>query len=680
MTWLVNILNCSRRWLYVAACGSFFFALIAVYSNHFHNDFHFDDGHTIQNNLYIRDLRNIPLFFTSTRTFSANPLNQSYRPLVTTTLALDYRLGHGLNPAVFHATSFAFFVIQCVAMLFLFRRLMDRARPHRWNRWLALFAVAWYGLHTANAETVNYIIARSDILSTLGVVLALLMFMSGGRGRRWLLYLIPMAAGVLAKEQGAMAAPLIVLYVALFEHELSVRQLLQPRQLGRVLRDTWPAFVTCAALIAIGSHLADTWVPGGTSRVAYLLTQPFVLLHYAFSFVLPANLSADTDWNPIANPFDDRVTAGLIFIACASWMAAAASRRRETRPVAFGILWFFMALLPTSSLVPLAEVTNDHRMFFPFVGVTLTAAWTLGLMLMRRETHVPAPRWIAPAVVTGCVVVLAAHGYGTRQRNAVWRTEESLWFDVTKKSPENGRGLMNYGLIQMEHGDLDSAEEYFDRALQYTPRYAYLHVNLGVLKSARGDREAAERHFRLAQQYAPDNPVSYFFYGRWLHKAGRYEEAAATVRRALDLSPGHVAARHLLLDITGEQGDWETVEALARETLRIEPDDQLAASWLGEARRRDQPGKRNAEPRDSRATAGSQMTAEQWLGMSLAQFRAGKYEDAKESSREALRLRPEYAEAYNNLCAAENATAQYSSAADACRRALSTQAGPRARP
>lgn len=613
MRWLVNTLNRSSRWVYVVACGSFFFGLIGVYSNHFHNDFHFDDGHTIQNNLYIRDLRNIPLFFASTRTFSANPLNQSYRPLVTTTLALDYRLGNGLNPAVFHATSFAFFMMQCAAMLFLFRRLMDRARPHRWNRWLALFAVAWYGLHTANAETVNYIIARSDILSTLGVVLALLMFTSGGRARRWLLYLLPMAAGVLAKEQGAMAAPLIFLYVALFERELPVRELLQPRQLGSLVRETWPAFLTCAALIAMGSHLADTWVPGGTSRLAYLLAQPFVLLHYAFSFVLPVNLSADTDWNPIANPFDDRVTAGVIFIACASWMAVAASRRRETRPVAFGILWFFIALLPTSSLVPLAEVTNDHRMFFPFVGVTLMAAWTLGLMLMQRETLVLAQRWMAPAVAAGCIVVLAAHACGTRQRNAVWHSEESLWFDVTKKSPENGRGLMNYGLIQMERGDLDSAEEYFDRALQYTPRYAYLHVNLGVLKSARGDREAAEHHFRLAQQYAPDDPVSYFFYGRWLYKAGRHEEAAAAVRRALDLSPGHAAARHLLLDIMGQQGDWETVEALARETLRIEPDDQPAASWLDEARRRAPSEKRNGERRDSRAAGSSHLAVEQWL-------------------------------------------------------------------
>ena len=49
--------------------GAFFLAvLLATYSNHFHNGFYFDDTHTIVNNQYIRDLGNIPLFFTDITT------------------------------------------------------------------------------------------------------------------------------------------------------------------------------------------------------------------------------------------------------------------------------------------------------------------------------------------------------------------------------------------------------------------------------------------------------------------------------------------------------------------------------------------------------------------------------------------------------------------------------------
>ncbi len=180
-----------------------------------------------------------------------------------------------------------------------------------------------------------------------------------------------------------------------------------------------------------------------------------------------------------------------------------------------------------------------------------------------------------------------------------------------------------------DKGRLDLAEQYFTRALQYTPRYAYLHVNLGVLKGAQGNAAEAERHFRDAQQHDPGNPVSYYYYARWLDSVGRTAEAIPLVKHALNLSPAHVEAKELLAAI--------------------------------ESRGSATPGPRTA------ATPG---TPEQWLELSLAQYRAARYQDCIDSSRQALKLRPDYAEAYNNICAASNAMGQYQAAAEACERAL----------
>ena len=240
------------------------------------------------------------------------------------------------------------------------------------------------------AETVNYIIARSEILSTLGVVVSLLMFTSKGVARRWGLYAIPAGLAVCAKEQGVIAAPLIMLYVALFERELTVGELFQPRNIARLVADTWPVLVACMAILVGGLRLATTFTPGGASRWAYLWTQPFVILHYVYTFVLPVNLSADTDWSPFANPFDDRVVIGLVFVGALLWLGVTAWRRRETRPIAFGIFWFLGALVPTSSIVPFAEVMNDHRVFFPFVGLTLAASWAIALAAFNRKDTVVA--------------------------------------------------------------------------------------------------------------------------------------------------------------------------------------------------------------------------------------------------------------------------------------------------
>src|SRR5882672_12369424 len=99
-------------------------AILAAYSNHFHNSFHFDDAHTIETNAAIRELRNVPLFFRDATTFSSLPSNQSYRPLVSTLLAIDYRLG-GLQPFWFHASIFALFVALTVLLAFVINRLLD---------------------------------------------------------------------------------------------------------------------------------------------------------------------------------------------------------------------------------------------------------------------------------------------------------------------------------------------------------------------------------------------------------------------------------------------------------------------------------------------------------------------------------------------------------------------------
>ena len=290
-------------------------------------------------------------------------------------------------------------------------------------------------------------------------MIALLLFIRGSAARRYHLYLVPAVLGVLSKEPAAMFAPLLFLYVGLFERELSLRELCRPRQFAAVLRVTAPAFLVCFGTVAFGMWLATTYSPGGASRWHYLLTQPWVMNHYELSVLFPVRLSADTQWPLVVSPLDVRVWLGGASIAAQLTLAWVTSRRRQTRPIAFGILWFFVALLPTSSVVPLSEPMNDHRMFFPFVGLILAVVWVGELSVTRL---VPRVRARYAGVAVALLLVMA---YGTWRRNIVWRTEESLWLDATTKSPDNGRGLMNYGVIQMNNGNYGVADQYLANAL-----------------------------------------------------------------------------------------------------------------------------------------------------------------------------------------------------------------------
>ena len=86
-------------------------AVCAAYANSLHNDFEFDDFHTITDNPAVRSLDNVPRFFTDATTFSVLPANRTYRPVVSASLALDYAMGHGYLPFWFHLSTLLWFLL-----------------------------------------------------------------------------------------------------------------------------------------------------------------------------------------------------------------------------------------------------------------------------------------------------------------------------------------------------------------------------------------------------------------------------------------------------------------------------------------------------------------------------------------------------------------------------------------
>lgn len=649
-------------------------AVLATYSNHFENGFHFDDWHTIVQNPYIRDLKHIPAFFTDTRTHTVHPPNQIYRPLVSTMLAIDYWAAGGLDTTWYHVDVFVFYVALLVAMWRMFVMVLRRARAGPHSEYVALFAVAWYGLHPVSAETVNYLYQRGDLYATLGVVTGVAMYAAGPAWRRWGLYLAPVLLGLFAKQSALMFAPLLLVYVLLFEAGLDPaygargtwRESAR-RSLPIAARASAPAFALCAAYYVFQRSMAPAWSGGAASALQYWMTQPVVLLHYFTSLFLPIGLTADTDRQLVTSALSPAFLGGAAFLIAVVYAAWRLSWRAETRPAAFGLAWFLLASVPTSVL-PLAEPENDHRMFFPFVGLILAVCWC-AFLLLQGATRRRAPSRGARAAFGGILLaLLVAFAYGAHARNEVWRSEETLWKDVTVKSPRNGRGLMNYGLQLMRRGDYHGALRYFDDALRYVPNYSYLHVNLGIANAGIGRDDVAEQHFRRALTATPGGAVPYFHYASHLKAKGRLAEAAALLQTALEMNRDHMDSRHLLMAIRQERGDVAGVKQLAEETLRLFPKDPKSAAYAAWAGAGGSDRVLAAEVK-----ARQQRSPEALLELSLAYALAGRHEDSIAAARQALELRPGYAAAYNNIAAAHQAMERWDDAIAAAEEALRFQ-------
>jgi tetratricopeptide (TPR) repeat protein len=649
-----------------ALCLGLTLVVLAAYANHFQNSFHFDDSHTIVENRFVRDLHNVPGFFTDATRFSVNPAGQVYRPIVSVSLAIDYRLGKGYVPFFFHLSTFLWFAVQLILMFFLFRRIMDQANPHPSNLWTAFLAAACYGLHPANAETVNYIIQRADLYSTLGVVASLLCFAAypGQRKRGW--YLLPAIAAYLSKAPALIYPLLLLSYVFLMEQEGTLGKWAENRtKWAAAIRAAVPALlVTAAAALLTWKMTPAVYQGGATSPWLYRATQPWVALHYFISFFLPTGLSADSDWTPVSGPFSGEALAGYLFVAALLAVAFRTSRRPETRPIAFGLLWFILALLPTS-LMALGDVTNDHRMFFPFVGLALAVFWSLRLLLFRKTERLTTnPVWLR-GVLAAAVVLLALEAVGTHIRNQVWRTEESLWQDVTIKSPKNARGMMNYGLSFLARREYAMALSYLERAESLDPTYGPVEANLGVALGGLDRNQEAEQHFRRAVELAPDLAEPYIFYGRWLIERNRLPESQALLEAAIRKNRLSFPARDLLGQVYSRQGNRQAATQLQYDTVKVTFGEDVARRYMAEL------AERQKQAQAAKFPPG--MKPEELVNLSAQFCNQGNYADCLGAAQKALDLRPGYAEAYNNMAAAYLSTGHWDEGIQAAKQAIQSK-------
>lgn len=644
-----------------------FGAVLAAYANSFGNAFHFDDFHTITDNSAVRRLGNVPRFFTDASTFSVLPANRTYRPFVSTSLALDYALGQGYAPFWFHLSTFVWFVLLIALLYLLYEAVLDRTeqegrRPSARHASLALLTAAWFGLHPAMAETVNYVIQRGDLYCTLGCVAALVVFARFPRGRRTGVYLLPFAFALLSKPPAAVFPVLLFCFVFFFEAEnfeekgrttakrrIGVEGVPAPARGSsrwkKSLMATSPALVVTVLGLWLQAMLTPkTFAPSILSPTAYRLTQPFVWLRYFCAMFLPVHLNVDSDLQPFAT-IHGRAFAGFGFVLLLLAAIVWATRQRRSYPIAFGMIWFVATQLPTS-IYPLSEVENDHRMFFSFPGLMLATLWA-GWLAFRWLLSAWEPARVRAwrPVLLGCaLVMLSGYAWGVHVRNRVWATEESLWLDDVKKSPGNGRGLMIYGLTQMNKGAYPVALDLFERALQFTPNYSTLEINLGVVNGAMGRSAEAERHFLRAIALMPGDDQGYAFYGRWLLEQGRFPEALAQERTAVAMNPARATQRDVLLQALQSAGDAAGLRQEATETLAAIPGEALAEAMLRQ--------------QDGRAA----VSASDLVNVSLAQYREGQFAASIETARKALRIDPRLAEAYNNIGAAFGAMGHWDEA------------------
>ena len=368
----------------------------------------------------------------------------------------------------------------------------------------AVLAATFFVVHPVQTEAVTYISSRSELLSTVFYLLAFLLFIKTPDRRVGFLFSLPIAAiaylGLQSKETVISIPAVLLVYDFLMRGNASFRPVLT----------RWRFYATFLAGGAGAAYLLLTGplsgavggtLPGHLTPWHYLLTQTRVIVYYIRIVLLPVGLNLDHDFAPSTSPFEPAVlvsSALILGLISLAWYL-----RRRAALVSFSIFWFFLTLAPTSSIAPILDVSFEHRLYLPMVGLSFAFPLALARAL---DFFKERPRFRAKVVPLGSGI-LALLMVGTVLRNEVWRDEVRLWSDVIKKSPDKARGYNALAMSYFRLGRYETGLEVAQAGLKRIPEDRNLFVDtMGNFYLQLGRyEEAAEAFGDVAEREAARN-------------------------------------------------------------------------------------------------------------------------------------------------------------------------------
>ncbi|UCD83573.1 MAG: tetratricopeptide repeat protein [Deltaproteobacteria bacterium] len=552
---------------------------LLVYQNSFGAGFQFDDFKAIVDNASIRDIKNLPLIFSSNGT----------RPILFLSFALNYHFG-GASTWGYHLVNLLLHILNGVLVYLIIVVLSKTYSPNSLNRRanvVAIFPTVFFLVHPIQTEAVTYVISRSSVLCTTFYLLSLYLFIrtrengkpalsiNPGRTGNFIFSIIFFLLALFTKETAATLPIIIILYDYVFILRRKPENIKGMFRLGLNYIPFW--IILLSLLILRYSTLGAL---GNTefSRSMYsnILSGLHVMVGYLNLFFFPHNQSADPDFSASTSLREPEVIFSILIIAV---IIIVALRLYKKIPLfSFGIFWYFIALLPTSSIISLQDVMAEHRAYLPSIGFFMS----IGALIAKFSEDMAGKqyfRFYASRLIGALILVFMIFSVGTIKRNLVWIGNINLWKDATKKAPLKDRVHANLGLSYEQRGLLDEAIIEYNRCLKINPVNVEAIFDLGNTYHKKGWIDKAIEQYRKSISLDPKHTKSHFNLGIMLYKQDLNYEAIEEFEETLRLNPNYADA-HSNLGVVYYNNLKDNKRALFhfRRALKLNPNVEQAAS------------------------------------------------------------------------------------------------------
>jgi len=519
----------------------------------FNSEFHLDDYDQIVN----ANLKNI----------SPKQIINTY-PATRWLVFLSFKANtaiHGYNVFGYHLVNFilhiisAFLVFKITYLLFFFiRRNKPAAISFFSPKLAALFAAAVFAVHPLQSQPVIYIIQRLMLGASLCYLLALYSLARGylpGKSKiiGWTFAVIAFFVGAICKEI-IVTLPVILILMTWF--------FLQPPDFKSWTKKHWIAANVIAFLILIipiviflniikwdFNQLKNAWYSiGGTlhintpglNRYTYILTQPKVLLKYIGLFLCPFGFQIDPAIKLCASWYSPVFIASsitILFLFTFSWIL-----RKLAPLILWGFLFYFIVMLPQSSIIPTPDLMFEHRAYLGVAGLIWVLLGVIGLI--TKYIHYKSIKYF---VRSFAVIIILFLAFLTYNRSNVWKTELSLWADAYSKSPDKSRVVNNYATALIDNNDISNAVIILERKLnssKYVP--PFIIATLANIYARNNELEKAKQLYIKALKGNYTNPQARFNLALISHILGEHKKALYHARALKNLHPGNTDVYYLI--------------------------------------------------------------------------------------------------------------------------------------
>jgi len=449
------------------------------------------------------------------------------------------------------------------------------------KQYIATVTAILFCVHTVLSILVNYVAGRADILSTLFLLAALVLYIlykqSKANRYKILLYIfsaLSFISALLTKEMAIIFPFVLLLYMICFPEDVN--------STGKKTQSLIWIFFLIIGIYALfrftvldftGGKLLET-TTGNIPLYNRLLTTSKVFMIYLRLLFFPVGLHME--WNiPLANSFmQDEVFLSVVGLIIVGFFVYFLSRTSKLK--FFAISWFLVTLFPQSNIFPLNYFMSESWLYIPSIGFfTLLAIYLYDLKQRSKLCSL-----LAAFIIFSSVIF---YGILTFKRADTWADPIRLYTEVLRYSPNNTKARINLGTILATSGSYDEAMEKYKEASELMPDDAGARAGLGSVYAEKQMYDMALEEFKKAVELNPKDYVAHNNIGIIYKQKGKIKKAMQEYAEALKLNPSYPLTYNNIGNIYLDSGQNDAAIRFYKKAINLDPNKAAFYANLGKA-------------------------------------------------------------------------------------------------